>query len=343
MADDIFSRLFELFNQPGPINWKLAEELAHHLAGESDVVDPWSADEIEQLVRFAEYQLEPTIPFAVAPAPAVHVVDGRTWVDRSLRRLAYLAEPITESVAGAYAALGGSGIGGSIAGLQIGGIAGAIAASNVASFEAGVPLVPAESLLVIGPAVERLLAQGADEHQVRLWVAANEVAHRALFAVPWLPEHLATLLGESFTAMMPSPDKLTELLGADPSSLTDPTRMAALFDRPPTPGAEDLAAFLAVTGGYRQLAVRRAFSEMLNEDFSGAGSPDRTIGGTSPLPAMTELLPQGFAFCEEIERRFGREAVDSMWDEPDRLPTTAELTDSTGWAARVLLDSDLGL
>lgn len=343
MADDIFSRLFELFNQPGPINWKLAEEVAHHLAGQSDIVDPWSADEIEQLVRFAEYQLEPTIPFAVAPAPTVEVVDGRTWVDKSLRRLAYLAEPITESVADAYAAFGGAGIGGSIAGLQIGGIAGGIAANNVATFEAGVPLVPPDSLLFIGPAVERLLAAGGDEHQVRLWVAANEVAHRALFAVPWLPEQLATLLGESFAAMMPAPDKLTDLLGADPSSLADPARMAALFDRPPTPGEEKLATFLAVTGGYRQLIVRRAFSEMLTEDFSGAGSSERTMGVTSPLPAMTELLPRGFAFCEDIERRFGREAVDSMWDDPDRLPTTSELTDSVGWAARVLLDSDLGL
>ncbi len=49
---------------------------------------------------------------------------------------------------------------------------------------------------------------------------------------------------------------------------------------------------------------------------SAAGSsPERTTGVTSPLPAMTDLLPKGFAFCEEIERRFGREAVDSMWDE----------------------------
>ena len=29
--DDIFSRLFELFNQPGPVNWKLAAEVSHHL------------------------------------------------------------------------------------------------------------------------------------------------------------------------------------------------------------------------------------------------------------------------------------------------------------------------
>lgn len=73
--------------------------------------------------------------------------------------------------------------------------------------------------------------------------AAHEVAHRALFAVPWLPEHLATLLGAAFTGMMPSPDKLGELLGSDPASLTDPERMAALFDRPQSSEEAELASF----------------------------------------------------------------------------------------------------
>ena len=346
MADDIFSRLFELFNQPGPINWKLAEEVANHLAGGADVVDPWSAEEIEQLVRLAEFRLEQAIPFAVAPAPTILVVDGRTWVQQSLRRLGYLAEPITESVVAAYSAFAaGTGIGGSIAGLQIGGIAGAIAATNIASFEAGIPLVPPDALLVIGPAVERLLATGADTHQARLWIAAHEVAHRALFALPWLPEHLATLLGAAFTGMMPSPDKLGELLGNDPASLTDPERMAALFDRPQSPEEAELASFLAVTGGYRRLVVERAMNEMLTEDFTGATQPNpgRQIGGSSPLRTAAELIPTGLAFCQEVERRFGREAIDSIWDGPERLPTSGELTDSVGWAARVLLDSGLDL
>lgn len=343
MADDIFSRLFELFNQPGPVNWKLAEEVAHHLAGASDVVDPWSAEEIEQLVRVAEFRLEPETPFAVAPASGVQIVDGRTWVDLSLRRLTYLAEPITESVAAAYSAFaGGSGIGGSIAGLQIGGLAGGIAATNVASFEAGIPLVPSDALLVIGPAVERLAATGADAHQVRLWVAAHEVAHRALFAVPWMPEHLAALLGSAFTGMMPSADKLTELLSKDPSSMADPARMAALFDRPETPEEAELAAFLAVTGGYRRLVVERAMGELLIEDFLGRSDVARPgqVGAASPLPATHDLVPGGLAFCQDIERRFGRQAVDSLWDGPERLPTSSELTDSVGWAARVLLEND---
>lgn len=346
MADDIFSRLFELFNQPGPINWKLAEEVANHLAGEKDVVDSWSAEEIEQLVRLAEYRLEGVTPFAVAPAPQVRVVDGRTWVEESLRRLAYLADPITESVASAFASFAaGTGIGGSIAGLQIGTIAGSIASNNIASFEAGIPLIPSDALLVIGPGLERLMRAGGDEHQVRLWVASNEVAHRALFAVPWLPEHLGSLLGNAFAGMMPSPESFGELLGQDPATMADPERIAALFNRPQSAGEADLATFLAVTGGYRSLVVGRAMSEMLNVDFVGAIEAAEPSTGPvgSPLPNTAALVPKGLEFCQEIERRFGREAVDSIWDSPERLPTTPELEDPVGWAARVLLDSGLDL
>ena len=58
MSDDLFSRLFELFNQPGPVNWKLAGEVARHLAGDQEAIDPFAAEEQRELVRLAEYRLE---------------------------------------------------------------------------------------------------------------------------------------------------------------------------------------------------------------------------------------------------------------------------------------------
>ena len=39
MSDNLFEQLFELFNQPGPVNWKLAEEIAGSLSGEADPVE----------------------------------------------------------------------------------------------------------------------------------------------------------------------------------------------------------------------------------------------------------------------------------------------------------------
>ena len=338
MADDIFARLFELFNQPGPINWKLAEEVARHIAGEADAVDPWSAEEIDQLVRLAEFRLEPVTPFPVAPATSVAVVDARQWVSQALQRLTYLAERLGEAFSGINVALPLPQMSSSIAGLQLGGLAGAIAASYPASFAGGVPLIPSDQLLFIGPAVDRLSA-GADGHQVRLWVSANEVAHRALFDVPWLPEHLAALFGAHVGELIPDPEKMMELFESNPEALRDPTALASLVDRPESKPASELKAFLAVTGGYRSLLVEWGVGEMLGEGFAPRLEP----AAGAALPDTSDLVPIGLDFCRQVERRFGKEAIDGIWDGPERLPSLSELTDPVGWAARVLLDNDLTL
>jgi uncharacterized protein (DUF2342 family) len=226
----------------------------------------------------------------------------------------------------------------SIAGLQLGGLAGAIAASYPASFAAGVPLIPSDQLLFIGPAVDRLIA-GAEGHQVRLWVSAHEVAHRALFDVPWLPEHLAALFGDHLAELIPDPEKMMELFESNPEALRDPAALASLVERPESKPASELKAFLAVTGGYRSLLVEWGVGEMLDLGFAPSLEP----AAGAALPDTSDLVPIGLDFCRQVERRFGKEALDSIWDGPERLPTLADLTDPVGWAARVLLDNDLSL
>ncbi len=38
--DSIFSRLFELFQSPGPVNWRLADEVRKSLVGAAEPVGP---------------------------------------------------------------------------------------------------------------------------------------------------------------------------------------------------------------------------------------------------------------------------------------------------------------
>ena len=54
------------------------------------------------------------------------------------------------------------------------------------------------------------------------------------------------------------------------------------------------------------------------------------------MPAEATQL--GDEFNQEVERRYGEDALETLWTDPSRMPTAAELRDPTGWAARVLLE-----
>lgn len=347
MSDDLFSRLFELFNQPGPINWKLAGELARHLAGEREAIDPFGVEEQRELVRLAEYQLEQVAPFPVAPASETMVVDPRQWVDQVLTGFGYLAEAVADSAPpGAVV----PNMTATVAGMQVGTLVGTVSRQVVASFECGLPVEPSGPLLVIGSAVDRIVAAtGFASHDVRLWVAAEEVAHRSLFAIPWLIDRLGQLTGAYAAHMVPDADKLMGMWDGDPerlsASLTDPATIADLFGGPEAePHREALVAFLTITSGYRHHLVRRAVGHLL-PDLDSYGSEtanektgEETFVGPTLPTANRDMTLAGSQFCEEVERRYGRPAVEGIWEGPERLPSMPELSDPVGWAARVLLD-----
>jgi uncharacterized protein (DUF2342 family) len=54
------------------------------------------------------------------------------------------------------------------------------------------------------------------------------------------------------------------------------------------------------------------------------------------LPAEATRL--GDVFNQEVERRYGDDALETLWADPSRMPSAPELRDPTAWAARVLLD-----
>jgi uncharacterized protein (DUF2342 family) len=73
--------------------------------------------------------------------------------------------------------------------------------------------------------------------------------------------------------------------------------------------------------------VRDAEREHLN---------DTPAIGVGPVPP--EATQAGDEFNQEVERRYGDDALATLWADPSRIPSAAELRDPTAWAARVLLD-----
>ena len=352
MSDDLFSELFELFNQPGPINWRLAAEVARHLSGERQPVEPWAAEEFRELTRLAEYRLGEVAPFRVVSASDVLPVDPRTWAEKNLETYGSLVEPFGSSV-------GGEGptaplmeqMGPAIVGLQVGSLVGSLSTWVVAGFDAGLPPDRDGPMSLVVANIEALEPTGVDRREVHLWVAANEVAFRATSQLPWIQDHLAQLVGAYAEAAKIDPTKLSGLMigGSDPADVERAIEEAGGIEsliggeEAEVPKAE-MEAFLGAITGCSRLLARRAISEMVPNFDRISEERDRTrvdvasqpTIGIGPVPV--EVTQLGDEFNQEVEHRYGDDALKTLWTDPSRMPNATELRDPTSWAARVLLD-----
>lgn len=356
MSDDLFSRIFEMFNQPGPVNLKLAGEVARHLTGDRQPVDPWAAEEFRELTRLAEFRIEAVAPVAVAPASDVLPLDAREWADRNLESLGYLVEPFGQIVdtsnAGPAAEMLKP-LGPAMAGMQLGTLVGSLAGWAMAGYDTGLPLRGEDTISFIVPNIDRFIADhDFDPRSVRLWVALEEVAHRAIFRVPFAVDAVVAQLNGLASTMKVTPDKFTELMGGmDLTSMStegvDPERLAAMFDTPETrEAAGELSGLLGLIAGYRRLLTERASDGLLPElaAMNGARDLGRDLGANlqgSPIAAAfvaAEDIEAGREFCQEVERRFGSDQLTSIFTREGRFPNATEIADPVAWAARVMLD-----
>jgi putative hydrolase len=350
MSDDLFSKLFELFNQPGPVNWKLAAEVARHLAGERQPVEPWAAEEFRELARLAEYRLDEVAPFPVRPAADVLPLDPRSWAEKNLESYGSLVEPFAASMGGEAAPMMAQ-LAPAMIGLQAGTLVGSLSAWAVAGFDAGLPPDQIGALTLVVANVESLVVPGVDQREIRLWVVANEVTFRSVCEVPWIHDHLALLVTDYANAVSIDPTKLSGLMigGTDPAAIERAIEEAGGIDgliggeEAEAPRAE-LEAFLGAITGCARLLARRAVGDMapnfdkisMTRDEERREVTAQPTIGVGPVPPEATRL--GDEFNQEVERRYGDDALQTLWADPSRMPTAAELRDPTAWAARVLLD-----
>jgi putative hydrolase len=353
MTDDLFSKLFELFDQPGPINWKLAAEVARHLAGDPVPVEPWAAEEFRELARLAEYRVEQIAPFRLIPAPDVLPLDARGWAERNLESFGSLVEPFASSVAteGPAAPLMAQ-LAPALIGMQVGSLVGSLSTWVVASFDAGLPQDHPGAMSIIMPNIRSMTGtDGLDDREVRLWIVANEVAFRAVSQLPWIHDHLHQLASAYADAVKIDPTMLSGLMagGSDPvaieQAIADAGGIEGLIggEEAEAPRLE-LEAFLGAITGCGRLLARRAVAELApnfdlistRRDETREETESSPAIGVGPLPPEATRL--GDVFNQEVERRYGDDALETLWADPSRMPSAAELRDPTAWAARVLLD-----
>ena len=359
MSDDLFARLIELFNQPGPVNWKLAGEISRHLAGPPEPIEPWLAEEYRDLTRLAQMKIAEATSLDLGDAIDAIPVDRAAWAAGNLESFRYLVEPLAEK-------LGASGAGGplegmmvplgpAILGAQMGIMIGFLSHRILGQFDIGLPTAEAGVLYLVVPNVEAFAAENRlDARQVRLWVALHEVTHQAEFAKPWVRPAFVELITRYLDGLELDPTSLTEKLQgfSDPeqfeSLLNNPAGLAGLITTPEQqPILEAIQAFMAVMEGYADYLMDRTARKMLpnleqmreamNRRRTEPSQGEQIINRMLGLELKQEQYRLGAEFCSEVARRWGEDALDNLWSGPDALPDLAELHDPVAWAARVLL------
>ncbi len=356
MEDSIFDRLFELLQTPGPVNWKLADEVIKSVAGSQQPIEPTIAEEYRELTLAAELLLADAAGLSVPSAAQMHPVDRSTWAKENAQSFRYLVEPLAMKLSGSMGAAGPlASLAPAMLGMQAGSMVGFMSQRALGQFDVGLPALDHADRYLIVPNVEAFATeQGIDAHQVRMWATLREVAHHAIVEREWYRGAFLKAVETFFSGLEFDPSGMTDMLG----SMQDPSQLEGLLEGPEGVAnllgmksdpvkLEKLQAMIAITEGFGDFVVARVAAGTLPdlnrlgeaaarrraESHEGADLLQQLAG----LDLQRHRARDAAEFATEVSQRWGDEALDTMWLQPVNLPTLNELTDPVGWAARVLL------
>jgi putative hydrolase len=358
VTDNLFDRLADLFRESGPVNWRLAREIAESVAGPAQPVDPWTDEELRDLASTAQRLVSAGSPLdPLAAGAEVRTLGRRDWATANVEAFAYLAEPLAERLAGTGIGLPAAlqPLGPALLGMQMGATIGFLSHRVLGQFDAGLAAGEPTPITFVAEKMAALASEHAlDERQLRLWVALQEVTHHTILAVPWVHEHLLMLAHGHVEGLDLDPESISQRLEMlqDPEAVQRMMEGAGGFTGFEAPVASSdtldrIKAFMAMVEGYGDYLIEHSASEYL-PDLSGIRrAADEARAGTADNERMLHqvmgiaLDPHqnraGASFCAEVARRWGEDALNHIWEGPDMMPSLEELEDATGWAARVLL------
>jgi len=354
---NLLDELMKLLSRPGPVNWALAEQLAGHVSGDPEAIDPWVADEYIELARLVQLKVPAATGLATDPTLEPVLVGRKEWARLHIRSFRYLVDPMADRLddmgSGPFGGLIKP-LGPVLLGMNAGALAGTLSTQALGSFDAGLPVSEPVGITFHVPNIERFATEnGLDPRQVRLWVAFHESVHEALLGRSWVRPHLIDLFGSVVSSM----EVDTGALGIWQEALTDPARLEEAFAQPGGMsalfgGGVDEArlgtahAAMTMVEGYGAYLVEHASTGLLPDLASIRSAMAEQLASRRDRAEMAGTLRAtsagvhgiGADFCAEVGTRWGPEAVRRIWEGPGNLPSPRELDDVTGWAARVLLD-----
>ena len=303
-----------------------------------------------------------------------HAWSRAEWVEATLPTWRTLTEPVASSLSTALvSALGGSlpldlggpdmpgidpgqllrQLGSAVFGMQVGQAAGTLARDVFGTTDIGLPLLDRPAPALVAANVEEF-AEGLDApaDEVRLFLALREAAATRLFThVPWLRSHLLSIVEAYARGITIDVEQLEEAVSSIDPTDTEALQQAlsgGVFAPHTTPeqlaALERLETSLALVEGWvdevasnaalPHLPHTMALREMIRRRRAAGGPAEQTFANLVGLELRPRRLRDAAALWAQIARDNGTTARDAVWDHPDLLPSTQDLDDPSGYAAR---------
>ena len=375
------AQMQHLFSTPGegPVNWKLAGDLARQTAlgqqrlpGQPEPTGspgdpaptPQQTRDLREAAQIAALWLGEAMDFDV-PSQELDVWGRSTWVHRTLPRWESTVEPVAKYMAGAIgdaitAQMQGSGMalpgdpaqmmermGGTLFGIQFGQAIGTLAREVSGTTDLSLPLGPEGTPALVAANVEDFIAQQSlDPSAARIFLAARELAHTALFtAAPWLGRTLFAAIEDYARGITLDLDALDEMVRgldlSDPESLQQhrPEDMFVFTRREAQERAlEELATTLALVESWvdhvtthaltGKLPQVEAMREVLRRRRATGSPAEGMLAQTVGIELRPRRVREALAWWDSVLATEGTSGREAHWAHPDLLPTVDVLAGS---------------
>lgn len=341
-----------------PVDWRVAERVAHRVAGREPLADSYhhsslEADFAEVTTRAAALVSEFTGLEPEVEVPAGVVLDRQEWASANLRSFRKLLAPVTDRLASTTANNPIARFGTRVAGVEAGALLGWFARRVLGQYDLfGGETLDTGSVYYVGPNVLGLEKRhGFRPRDFRMWIALHEVTHLVQFTgVPWLRAHFQGLVDQALSAMDPDPQRVVRALRhvidevrAGRNPLVDGGLVNVFASDEERELLREIQAFMALLEGHGNYVMDRLgaehvdgqahMSRVLRERRQGRG-----VGGQIQKVIGIELKLRQYAvgeqFLSEVERVAGPRALDTLWEGPGQLPDLDELRHPGRWLAR---------
>jgi coenzyme F420 biosynthesis associated uncharacterized protein len=341
------------------LDWDLAVRVGSRLAGDGPVVSRDQADDVVEELRVGAEKSTPLVREftgldAQARTAPILVVDRPGWIRANADGFATLIGPIVTKLQekkGPPSALTEA-IGSRVTGAELGLMLGFLGGKVLGQFDPfhDVPGAAGRLLLVAPNIVQAERDLAVDQHDFRLWVCLHEETHRVQFtAVPWMRDHLQSLMAEIVGSLETDPGRLLSEGLSRIGDLVSGKSDGSLIDLVSSP--EQKAVIDKITGvmslleGHADVVmdgvgpaviptvadIRAKFTKRRQ----GVGTLDRLLRRLLGLDQKMAQYRDGAVFVRRTVESVGMDGFNAVFAEPANLPTKDEIHDPSSWVRRV--------